>query len=501
MAVVRKPNSALILVGHGSTVNPESSAPTWAHADAIRARHLFGEVRVAFWKEEPSLRQVLYSIESDDVYVVPNFIGNGYFTGKVIPRELRLTGAVTRQAVRCGSETRIRTVRYCEPVGNHSRMTEVLLHRAREIAPEAPPDRTCLLIVGHGTELNDNSAAAVKREVERIDSLGCYAEVQAAFMEESPFVADWRTLTAQPNVIVVPFFIADGLHTARDIPLLLGIPAQPGQAESLLASHSAHRLFGRDLYYASAIGTEPLLADVILDQVTALDEAFPPDCRQVVPPLERSPYCTAALARLKALGRIGQVSLRAGPEHSWLLCHVDDSDRLGTLARFTRPEDARALANHDDTGCYRPLKSAPNLRHGWQLEIADDEQLFLAIELLYPAMLGIWSARESGGLEVVPLRETLNRQSGMFAITSQITDETALEVVRGCCRSDGACLKTILWGMGTESDTGCQSARAETAQAGSPCHSGSQPGGGFPLFCHEACNFWVAAARRALKAP
>jgi sirohydrochlorin cobaltochelatase len=32
---------------------------------------------------------------------------------------------------------------------------------------------------------------------------------------------------------------------------------------------------GRKLYYASAIGTEPMLADVILDQVEAFDRSQP----------------------------------------------------------------------------------------------------------------------------------------------------------------------------------------------------------------------------------
>src|SRR5476651_2383116 len=90
-----KPSSALLIIGHGSTVNPDSSAPTFAHADEIKRRGLFGEVVCAFWKEEPGMRQVFHMIEADDVYVVPNFIGEGYFTQKVIPRELELDGEIT----------------------------------------------------------------------------------------------------------------------------------------------------------------------------------------------------------------------------------------------------------------------------------------------------------------------------------------------------------------------------------------------------------------------
>ena len=86
-----------------------------------------------------------------DVFVVPNFISEGYFTQTVIPRELELDGPVTTRA---NGQTWI----YCEPVGNNPLVTELLLARAHEIAPNAEPTETALLIVAHGTELNDNSA-------------------------------------------------------------------------------------------------------------------------------------------------------------------------------------------------------------------------------------------------------------------------------------------------------------------------------------------------------
>ena len=75
--MIDKRDSALILVGHGSTLNPDSSGPTFQHADEIIRRNAFAEVHCAFWKEEPSLREVLYMVESESVYVVPNFISEG----------------------------------------------------------------------------------------------------------------------------------------------------------------------------------------------------------------------------------------------------------------------------------------------------------------------------------------------------------------------------------------------------------------------------------------
>src|SRR6266404_7625916 len=215
----QKPNAALLIVGHGSTVNPDSSAPTLAHATEIRSRNIFANVGCAFWKEEPGLRDaiVLFDPESvREVYVVPNFISEGYFTQTVIPRELELNGRVTKRPSGQGWK-------YCQPVGNHPLMTELLLKRAGEVAQDADPAQTTLLIVAHGTDLNENSAVAAKREAEKIRAIGKYGDVLNVYMEEPPLVSDWKKLTTTPNAVVVPFFISDGLHSYEDIPVLLGI--------------------------------------------------------------------------------------------------------------------------------------------------------------------------------------------------------------------------------------------------------------------------------------
>lgn len=255
--------SALLIVGHGSTVNPDSSTPTLEHAARIRRKGIFAEVACCFWKEQPSMRDALRVLESAEIFVVPNFISEGYFTESVIPRELQLQGAVTR----CDG----RVIRYCEPVGNHPHMTQALLRRAAEVAPGIPTAECSLLIVGHGTGLNDNSAKAAKHQVAEIRSLGLYAQVEAAYMEESPLIADWDSLSYCAHVVVVPFFIADGLHSYQDIPVLLGIRDEIGPAASQAAAFSGnpHHLRGKSLYYAGAIGTEPSMADVIVDQAVA----------------------------------------------------------------------------------------------------------------------------------------------------------------------------------------------------------------------------------------
>ena len=267
-------HSSLLIVGHGSTVNPDSSAPTLAHAAEIRRRNIFADVQCAFWKEEPSLRDAVFLFDPNtikNVYVVPNFISEGYFTQTVIPRELELNGKVTKRASG-------QIWNYGEPVGNHPLMTELLVQRAREIAPNIPEAETSFLIIAHGTDLNENSAVAAKREAEKIRGLNRYANVLNVYMEEFPLVSDWRLLTNTPNVVVVPFFISDGLHSYEDIPALLGIAdvrsTSTGQsAGAEVFRREPYQIDNRSLFYASSIGTDPRVADIIVESAAANDSS------------------------------------------------------------------------------------------------------------------------------------------------------------------------------------------------------------------------------------
>jgi sirohydrochlorin cobaltochelatase len=268
-----KPEAALLIVAHGSTVNPDSSAPTLAHAAEIRRRKIFADVACAFWKEEPSLRDAIFLFDPKsvrDVCVVPNFISEGYFTQTVVPRELELNDRTTRRATG-------QIWRYCDPVGNHPMMTELLLKRANDVAPDIDPAESSLLIVAHGTDLNENSAVAAKREAEKIRALAKYAAVLNVYMEERPLVSDWRTLTKTRNVVVVPFFISDGLHSYEDIPVLLGIvdaAPSPRSSHEGATRRRVHEVFrrnpytidNRSLFYAPSIGTDAGFADIIIEQ-------------------------------------------------------------------------------------------------------------------------------------------------------------------------------------------------------------------------------------------
>ena len=268
-------DAALVLVGHGSTLNAESSAPTYQHADELRRRKIFAQVVECFWKLEPPICGVLRGVFAPRVFVVPVFISEGYFTEEVIPRELGLCGRDERNYSRV-QQRGAQTIHYCGPVGTHDSMTAVLLARAREVVerhpfPRAPrPADTSLFIAGHGTGNNENSRAAIERQVALIRARGEYAAVHAVFMEEASRIGECYALAPTNSIVMVPFFISDGLHSYEDIPVLLGEPAPVVQARYRAGEptwRNPTEKQGKRVWYSASIGTEPGIAEVILERV------------------------------------------------------------------------------------------------------------------------------------------------------------------------------------------------------------------------------------------
>jgi len=245
--------TGLVIVGHGSHHNPHSDEPVFAHADRIRAADRFCEVREAFWKEEPALREVLRTLESDEVYVVPAFMSEGYFAAEVVPRELRLADGWNLDVEK--------TVHYAPPVGTHDAMTDVIERRAETVTGRSDLGDVGLAVVGHGTERNEDSARSTRYHVKRLTERDRFAAVRALFMDESPRVDDLTDYFACEDVVLVPLFLADGYHTREDIPEDVGLTADASAGWDVPARVGDHRI-----WYTGAVGTEPLLARVIVER-------------------------------------------------------------------------------------------------------------------------------------------------------------------------------------------------------------------------------------------
>jgi len=268
-------DATLVLVGHGATENRESVAPVYAQAAMLRSRGLFREVLECFWMVEPHLTGVWPRIRTRTVYVMPMTISDGYFTTEVIPAQLGLLGGGETATGRF-QEVRGHRVYYCRSMGGHGWMTDALLARAHEAfveCPDSPPaalGSSALFIAGHGTERNRQSRVAIERQVSLLRDRGVCAEVHAAFMMEPPLITDCWSATALRDLVMVPFFISNGLHTAEDIPVLLGEPEERVRGRVRRGERgwrNPMRHGCRRLWYSPALGGEPRLADIIVERV------------------------------------------------------------------------------------------------------------------------------------------------------------------------------------------------------------------------------------------
>ena len=217
----------------------------------------------------------------------------------------------------------------------------------------------------------------------------------------------------------------------------------------------------------------------------------------------------------------GQILVRKREGAGFVLLHRDDAS-LDQLETYRDAEDAVEIAKYDDAGNYRPLKTAPNLRHGWQLELATVEELRRALDYFYPSRLAVFAAWKSGYLKTTALRDTLDRQSGMYRVAAKISDSQINDIVADFCQSDSGCLRTILWKRdrnGAIASTKLPKEKfdpaydqvmapysrrpAGDARASHPpsWHSGvaGSEAATVPLLCQEACNLLVAECRKVVK--
>ncbi|MSO84772.1 MAG: hypothetical protein EXR02_04230 [Rhodospirillales bacterium] len=249
---------ALVLVGHGAAGHPESTRSVEVLAEILRARRIFAEVRAAFLKVPPFLADVLDALQERTIYVVPHLAADGVVGGEALARSL-----ADRQGVVV-----------CKATGTHPDIARIAAARLAELraAFALDPARLGVLVAGHGTPRNPDSAARARALAEslRRQNIGggvkpaaaCVATA-AAFIEEPPSIGEWDRLLAAPDIAVVPLLMAEGRHGGSDIARLLGI--EPAKTTEPFAGPFA--LKGRRLWLLRPLGTDPAFAEIVLARV------------------------------------------------------------------------------------------------------------------------------------------------------------------------------------------------------------------------------------------
>ncbi|MEY5063197.1 MAG: hypothetical protein RLZZ112_1161 [Verrucomicrobiota bacterium] len=257
-------DTALILAGHGSTKNAQSSRHTRETAKRLRKRGIFKEVRAGFWKESPSFQEVFHRLEASEAIVVPWFLTRGYFVEKVLSEQFSNTPIPTRILDPIGARPEVlqlmknRAEKLRTRIRMRIRMKEIvdLLSGKHRIRLE----ETSLLLASHGTPLHKGSRVAADTLAEELGKEG-YRISKAMFLEEEPKIADWRKVAAPEGpVMVLPHFLAGGLHGSEDVPGLLGIPH---------GREGWHEVDGRWVGYGAPIGQPEEMEELILKMVGA----------------------------------------------------------------------------------------------------------------------------------------------------------------------------------------------------------------------------------------
>jgi hypothetical protein len=183
---------------------------------------------------------------------------------------------------------------------------------------------------------------------------------------------------------------------------------------------------------------------------------------------------TAWVAESTAGRTFGQVLIRsAAPGYS--LRHVEDAS-AADLDVHEDPRAAREIAKLTEGGEHRPLKSAPNLRRGWEIRVPDARELAVAMNYLYPAGIVHWHLHREGRLGITSFRENAARQSGIYKRIQRLSDKGVQDAARACCE-DAVCLKKTLWDVDEETPLEMERGEGE-------------------LPCPEPCSIFVSFARR-----
>ena len=199
--------------------------------------------------------------------------------------------------------------------------------------------------------------------------------------------------------------------------------------------------------------------------------------------------------------RIGQLEIQTNVHgFQYVICHFLDCEitvqpDFGGLIVHRGPADARDLSTYSEDGTYRFTKGQTNLKQGWVMTLANENDLLLALDQFYPACVGLFLAQQGGILEIESLREKLNRQTGMYRFARSISDAGAQTLIQQVCGPAHQCAKKILWQI--DETTPLDDSEASRFN-GIPSNLSEMEA--IPLLCREACNHFVAECRKAAKA-
>jgi sirohydrochlorin cobaltochelatase len=129
--------TAVVVVGHGTTRNPRSGDTTYVHAAALRRRLDVNEVVAVFLDQPPQIEQAYALTRSRNLLVAPFLIGGAGHEREDIPRRLCAAGDTKNAACPLGPSAR--RVVFLPALGEHPGLVDVLVDLVRDAGPLSAP--------------------------------------------------------------------------------------------------------------------------------------------------------------------------------------------------------------------------------------------------------------------------------------------------------------------------------------------------------------------------
>ena len=238
-------DTALVILGHGSSKHPSSSIPCRLHADTIRRMGVFHSVHCGFLKETPLIEECLDHVDAEKVVVLPNFLAEGYYTKKVIPEKLNL-------------EKQGKQIQYLKPLGLEESIQDIIIDLTERSLGDWKPEETSLILLGHGSTKSKTSKDTLLEHIAALREKTSFAQITDLWLEEPPFIKDWQDSAENKQVLFIPYLIADGQHGGWDIPELIGM------RRDVYDQFKSHTVSEYSVKLTSALGKSPLMVDLIL---------------------------------------------------------------------------------------------------------------------------------------------------------------------------------------------------------------------------------------------
>lgn len=241
-------DTALVILGHGSSKHASSSIPCRLHADTIRRMDEFYSVHCGFLKETPFIEECLDHVQAQKVIILPNFLAEGYYTKKVIPDKLRFD-----QQRQSG-----KSITYLKPLGLDPFIQNIIIDIANRALGDWKPEETTLMLLGHGSTKSTTSKDTLLEHIAALRKKTKFAQITDLWLEEPPFIKDWQDDAENKQVLFIPYLIADGQHGGWDIPELIGMQ------RDMYAQYKAHDVSGHSVKLTPALGKSPLMVELMM---------------------------------------------------------------------------------------------------------------------------------------------------------------------------------------------------------------------------------------------